>query len=117
MDVDLDGNFIYVGGGIDASRAAGTKGVKAFHQPHRGWLASFMLSNASNTASIDKTHMNGGGVDNMTTLIKCIEVPVPIQTLLLRGTELVTGGSQPLLTYWRSYSLGNVLWTCLTSHV
>jgi hypothetical protein len=98
MDVDPAGNFVYLGGGVQASSqtSAGRETSRAFHRAPTGWLASFFLSE-SNPSSPE---------EDATTLVKCAALPVPIQKLIVQGTELVTGGAQPVLTFWRSHSLG-----------
>ena len=91
----MDGNFIYVGGGVETSKVSGSKAHNTFHRTCTGFLASFFLSD--DNANIE---------EDLATLVLCRATPVPVQVLHLSGSELVTGGSQPLLTFWTSHNLG-----------
>lgn len=105
MDVDSDGNFIYVGGGLLADHIGGDNEKKAHNAYHRtptGWLASLLLSDVGGGHNPIAPEEEGA-----TTLVQCASLPVPVQALHLRGNELITGGPQPLLTYWRNHNLGS----------
>lgn len=106
MDVDVEGNFVYLGGGGESSKDNSNKTNNVFHRASSGWLASFFLSDFD---------VNDEESDAI-TLVKCVSLPVPVQTLHLHENELVTGGAQPLLSYWRCHSLGECLTerACLT---
>ena len=95
LDVDSDGNFLYVGGGMhrqsptSPSAAAGV-GRKGASKASMGWLLC--------------AHIGTGG--GACLPVHSTEAPSPVQEVQLRGGDLLTGGTEAVLRQWHAAALG-----------
>lgn len=88
LDLDVSGNFLYAGGGLEGVGASGSIG------PSLGWVAVCHLSPA------------GAGAKNGIRPLCSAKIQAPIQEIIIQGDHVVCGGPQPSLRYLSTTSLG-----------
>jgi hypothetical protein len=92
LEVDPNGNFVYIGGGIENT----TGNISS----SSGWLAMAYLGNRTGPS-------RGDSDASSLSIINKVEVSnSPIQELVIQNDTIVTGGGQSCIKYWSRSTLG-----------
>jgi hypothetical protein len=99
LDMDMDGNFMYIGGGVEFPSSSGANGKVVAS----GFMACVHLG----------AGVSGAGTQGGMMMVNSATTGSPVQELRVRGSDILTGSPQPLLNIWHASTLGNICMPCV----